>query len=99
MDLQNGIKTSFYLACNYRTFFFSLPLTEEDIHVGHVKMYATPYPISWIIFKLDLAPTLINVVPIGTKCAPVVADLFYTATKDISWILLTMTIKLLFECK
>ena len=31
----------------------------------------------------------------GTNCAPLVADLFYTATKEILWILLTMTIKLM----
>ena len=29
---------------------FSLPLTKVGIHFGHVRMYATPYPISWIIF-------------------------------------------------
>ena len=34
--------------------FFSLPLTTVDIHFDHVRMYATPYPISWIIFILDL---------------------------------------------
>ena len=28
---------------------FSLPLTKVDIHFGHVRMYAMPYPISWII--------------------------------------------------
>ena len=31
----------------------------------------------------------------GTNCAPLVVDLFYTATKETSWILLTMTIKLM----
>ena len=31
----------------------------------------------------------------GTNCAPLVADLFYTATKEISWILSTMTIKMM----
>ena len=25
---------------------FSLALTKVDIHFGHVRMYATPYPIS-----------------------------------------------------
>ena len=30
----------------------------------------------------------------GTNCAPLVTDLFYTATKE-TWILLTMTIKLM----
>ena len=34
-------------------------------------------------------------IPMGTNCAPFIADLFYTATKDISWILLTMIIKLM----
>ena len=35
-------------------------------------------------------------IPMGTNCAPLVADLFfYTATKEISVILLTMIIKLM----
>ena len=33
---------------------FSLPVTKVGIHFGHVRMCATPYPISWIIFILDL---------------------------------------------
>ena len=36
---------------------FSLPLTEVDIHVGDVRMYAMPYPISRIIFILDSEPS------------------------------------------
>ena len=36
---------------------FSLPLTKVGIHFGHVRMYATPYPISLIIFILDLGPS------------------------------------------
>ena len=36
---------------------FSLPLTKVGIHIGHVRMCATPYPISWIIFMLDLGPS------------------------------------------
>ena len=59
---------------------FSLPLTKVDIHFGHVRMCAMPYPISWIIFILDLGPsyTLRQIVriPMGTNCAPLVADLF-----------------------
>ena len=35
---------------------FSLPLTKVGIHFGHVRMCATPYPISWTIFMLDLGP-------------------------------------------
>ena len=36
---------------------FSLPLTKVDIHFGHVRMYAVPYPISSIIFILDSEPS------------------------------------------
>ena len=36
---------------------FLLPLTKVGIHFGHVRMYATPYPISLIIFILDLGPS------------------------------------------
>ena len=57
----------------------SLPLTKVDIHFGHVRMYAMPYPISWIIFILDLGPSYtkqIVGIPMGTNCAPLVADLF-----------------------
>ena len=39
---------------------FSLPLTKVDIHFGHDRMYAMPYPISWIIFILDLEPSYID---------------------------------------
>ena len=48
------------------------------IHFGHVRMCATPYPISWIIFILDLGPSYTEIVgiPMGTNCAPLVADLF-----------------------
>ena len=36
---------------------FSLPLTKIDIHFGHVRMYAMSYPVSWILFILDLEPS------------------------------------------
>ena len=36
---------------------FLLPLTKVDIHFGHVKIYAMPYRISWIIFALDSEPS------------------------------------------
>ena len=57
--LQKGIKNygSLYLACNERKVFFSLPLTKVGIHFGHVRMCATPCPISLIIFILDLGPS------------------------------------------
>ena len=59
MDIQKGIKNygSLYLACNDRKAFFSLPLTKVGIHFGHVRMCATPYPISWMIFIFDLGPS------------------------------------------
>ena len=53
---------------------FSLPLTKVDIHFGHVRMYATPYPISWMIFILD-SEQIVGI-PMGTNCAPREADLF-----------------------
>ena len=31
--------------------------TKVDIHFGHVRMCAMPYPISWIIFILDFGPS------------------------------------------
>ena len=36
---------------------FSLPLTKVGIPFGHVRMCAMPYPISLIIFILDLGPS------------------------------------------
>ena len=44
------------------------------INFGLVTMYATLYLISWIIFTIDLI--LIGGIPMGTNCAPLVADLF-----------------------
>ena len=43
----------------YRTIgpLVSLPLTKVGIHFGHVRMCATPCPISLIIFILDLGPS------------------------------------------
>ena len=59
---------------------FSLPLTKVGIHFGHVRMCATPYPIPWIIFILYKIGTKlyrqIVGIPMGTNCAPLVADLF-----------------------
>ena len=36
---------------------FSLPLTKVEIHFGHVRMYAMPYLIFWLIFTLDSKPS------------------------------------------
>ena len=56
---------------------FSLLQTIEDIHFGLVRMYVTPYRIFWIIFTSDLLIyRQIVGIPMGTNCAPLVADLF-----------------------
>ena len=56
---------------------FSLPPTKVNIHFGHVRMYAMTYPFSWIIFILDSKLYRQSVgIPMGTNCAPLVADLF-----------------------
>ena len=54
MDFQKSIKNhdSLYLACNERKALF----TSSD-HFGHVRMYAKPYTIFWIIFILDSEPS------------------------------------------
>ena len=57
---------------------FSLPLTKVGIHFGHVRMCATPCPISLIIFfgfGTKLYRQVVGI-PMGTNCAPLVADLF-----------------------
>ena len=36
---------------------FLLHLTKVDTYFGHVRMYAMLYPISWIIFILNLRPS------------------------------------------
>ena len=77
---------------------FSLPLTKVGIHFGHVRMRATPYPISLIIFILDLGPSYTDKL-LEFRWVQIahlsLLIYFYTATKEISWILLTMIIKLL----
>ena len=58
MDLQKGIKTMVHFIWHVMTErLISLPLTKVGIHFGHVKMGATPYPISWTIFILHLGPS------------------------------------------
>ena len=59
--------------------FFSLPPTKVGIHFGHVNMCAMPYPISWIIFIVDLGPRYTDKLlefRWVQNCAPLVADLF-----------------------
>ena len=58
VDLQKGIKTMVHFIWPVMTERpFSLPLTKVGIHFGHVIMFATPYPISWIISILNLGPS------------------------------------------
>ena len=60
---------------------FSLPLTKVDIYFGHVRMYAMPYPISWI-FGTKINRQVVRI-SIGTNCTHLVADLFlYCYEKD-----------------
>ena len=59
---------------------FSLPLTKVGIHFGHVRMCATPCPIYlldniYIRFGTKLYRQFVGI-PMGTNCAPLVADLF-----------------------
>ena len=67
-----------YLACNDKKA-FSLPLTKVDIHSGHVRMCAMP--ISYLLdniyirFGTKLYRQIVGI-PMGTNCAPLVADLF-----------------------
>ena len=59
--------------------FLLLQTIIEDITFGLVRMNVTPYRFSWTIYILDLALSYTekNVgIPMGTKCAPLVADLF-----------------------
>ena len=56
---------SLYLACNDRKAFF----TTSKCH--YVRMYATPYPISWVIFILDSEPKLYRQI-VESRCVQIV---------------------------
>ena len=48
----------------------------EDITFGLVRMYVTPYRFSWTIgVGTELYRQIVGI-PMGTNCAPLVADLF-----------------------
>ena len=66
---------------------FSLPLTKIGIHFGQNVCDALSYLLVniYIRFGTTLYGQIVGI-PMGTNCAPLVADLFYTATKKISWI-------------
>ena len=60
---------------------FSLPLTKVDIHFGHVRMYAMPYSIIWIISILDFEASYTDKLLESRWVLiepPLVADLFFT---------------------
>ena len=55
---KRALKTMVHFICPVMTERpFSLPLTKVGIHFSHVRMCASPYPISCIIFILDLVPS------------------------------------------
>ena len=66
---------SSYLACNDRNAFFTLEKPENIMH-GLVKMYVT---FCWTTFFIPFGTKLYRQVvgiPMGTNCAPLVADFF-----------------------
>ena len=72
------MKVHFILPVMIRTR-FSLMQTIEYIHFGLVRMYVTHYRIFWIIYDIRFGNKLyrqILAIPMGTNCAPLVADLF-----------------------
>ena len=95
MDLQKGIKkTMVHFIWHVMTErHFSLPLIKVGIHFGHVRMCATPCPISLIIFILDLGPSYTDKLLEfrWVQIAHLVADLFLYCYERA----LTMIIKLM----
>ena len=56
---------------------FSLLIYTIITIYGRVKKSVMPLFIFWIIFLLDLEINFIGIgIPMGTNCAPLVADLF-----------------------
>ena len=63
----------------------------KDITFGLVRMYVTPYRFSWtflldniyIRFSTKLYRQIVGI-PMGTNCAPFVADLFLFCYEEIS---------------
>ena len=64
-----------YLACNEECAFSVLEYTIITIY-GRVKKFVMLLFIFRIIFLLDLSRLDITGIPMGTNCAPLVADLF-----------------------
>ena len=68
-----------YLACNDKKACFTSADHYRGYHLGLVRMYVTPYHFSWAIFIILFGTRLyrqIVGIPMGTNCAPLVADLF-----------------------
>ena len=85
------------LACNDRkAFFTSSDQSRYTLWSCQNVCDALSYLLDniYIRFGTKLYRQIVGIL-MGTNCAHLVADLFYTATKEISWILLTMTIKLM----
>ena len=84
MDLQKGIKTMVHFiwpVVTEKPFFTS---SDQSRYIlGHVRIYAMPYPISWIILILDSESTYKLLEFRWVQSAPPVADLFlYWYEKD-----------------
>ena len=76
---KRALKTMVYFIWHVMTKrLFSLPLTKVGIHFGRVRMCATPCHISLIIYIRFGTKSYRQIVeiPMGTNCAPLVADLF-----------------------
>ena len=67
-----------YLACNYKKSFYTSADHYRDITFGLVRIYVTPYRfLDNIYIRFDTKLYRQNVdIPMGTNCAPLVADLF-----------------------
>ena len=99
MDLQKGIKTmvhSIWHVMTERPFLTSSDQSRYTLWSCQNVCDALSYLLYniYIRFRTKLYRQIV-VIPLGTNCAPLKADLFYTVTKEISWILLTMIIKLM----
>ena len=80
--------------------FSLLHIIIEDITFGLVRIYVTPYRFSWAIFTslyirfgthLKLYRQIVGI-PMGTNCAPLVADLFlFCYERDFIKIFLVVT--------
>ena len=91
VDLQKSIKNygSLNLACHDRKVFFtSSDQSRYTLWSCQNVCHALSYRLDniYIRFGTKLYKQIVGI-PMDTYCAPLVADLFYTATKEISWIL------------